>query len=174
MSSLGPSKLGIFIQSWRRTICLDKVFQLPVLVPSCFESLFQLQPGKDPLYSMSQLCLQKLLFVGEISVQLSGKYGFKSPQECWGDVTLYFGSHQGDPSALISLCFLCSFGLCKVFLLLHSFPPFLFLFRLTPWKTFHFLMDALTELFWLKSLCRTLQKWHQNITTLRPRAFPAH
>lgn len=63
----------------------------------------------------------------------------------------------------------------QVFLLLHSFPPFLFFFfRLTPGKTFHFLMDSLTELSWLKPLCRTLQKWHQNSTILRPHAFPAH
>lgn len=41
-------------------------------------------------------------------------------------------------------------------------------------KTFHFLTDSLTELSWLKYLCRTLQKWHQNITILRPHAFPAH
>lgn len=62
----------------------------------------------------------------------------------------------------------------QVFLLLHSLPPFLFLFRLTPGKTFHFLMDSSTELSWLKSLCRTLQKWHQNITILRPHASSAH
>lgn len=70
VSPLGPSKFGIFIRSWRRIICLDEVFLLPVLVPSCFGSLFQLQPGKDTLNSTGKLCLQKPLFVGEISVQL--------------------------------------------------------------------------------------------------------
>lgn len=64
-----------------------------------------------------------------------------------------------------------SSGLCKSFsfyTLFHPIKPF------SGWLLKSPFIFLWTELSWLKSLCRTLQKWHQNIPILRPHAFPAH
>lgn len=144
MSSVNPAKLGIFLQNQRRSLLgqgfpVSSSFLLPVLVPSCFESLLQLQPGK-------RLTLQHGLTVSTGTIicgwnQVIGKYNYTSPCKCWGQVTQ---SPRRSRCSHFS-CSLSSFGLCKsVFRLLHSFPTF---FRLTPGKTFHFLTDSLTLLF---------------------------
>lgn len=163
---------GIFLQSWRWMICLDKVFLLPVLVPGCSESLFQPQPGKDPLYStVSCACRNCYLWVKLVgSWKNTASNLDKSVEEMSHSILAVTREIQvlSFLSASYAPLDYASLSPFTLFSTLFNF------FRLTPGKTFHFLMDSLTELFWLKSLCRTLQKWNQNITILRPHAFPAH
>lgn len=94
-------------------ICLDKVFLLLVLVPNCFEFLLQLQLGKDPLYStVTCACRNYFLWVKLVcsywkNMALNIHKSVEETSYCILAVT------KKDPGALISLCFLCSFELCK-------------------------------------------------------------
>lgn len=156
----------------RQGFLVSSCFLLPVLVPSCSESLFQLQPGKRHALEHGLAVSAETIICGWNLCAVIGKYGYKSPCNCWGDVIQYFGSRQGDPGALVSLWVLRSFGLFRSFSFYTLPTLFFFFFRLTSGNSFHFLMDSLTVLSWLKSLCKTLQKWHQKNHHFEAAFFP--
>lgn len=173
VSSVGPSKPQknrLPRQGFLGSSC----FLLPVLVPSCFESLFQLQPGKRHALQHGLAMSAETIICGWNQHAVIGKCGYKSPCKCWGDVTQYFDSRRGDPGALVSLCFLCSFGLCKSFSFYTPFHPFSFF---SGW-----LLERPSIFLWSHWLCfpdsnpsvRPCRSDIKKITILRPLFFPAH
>lgn len=130
----------------RQGFLVSSCFLLPVLVPSCFESLFQLQPGKRYVLQHGLAVSAETIICGWNLCAVIGKYGCNSPCNCWGDVTQYFGSRQGDPGALVSLRFLRCFGLFRSFSFYTLFPPFFSFF--SGW-----LLETPSIFLWTHWLC---------------------
>lgn len=158
----------------RQGFLVSSCFLLPVLVPSCFKSLFQLQPGKRHALQHGLAVSAETIICGWNQCAVTGKYGYKSPCKCWGHVTHYFGSRQGDPGAFVSLRFQSSFGLCKFLSFYTLFHPVSFF---SGWLLERPLIFLRTH--WLcfpdsNSSARPCRSGIKKITILRPHFFLVH